>query len=40
MPKYTDPKKTWRYSNEFKVKAAQLSLIDKLQVKQVAETGV
>ena len=37
MPKYTKPKKTWQYSNEFKVKAVQLSLIDGVQVKEVAD---
>ena len=38
MPKYTKPRKTWQYSNEFKVKAVQLSLIDGVQVKEVAVT--
>lgn len=38
MPKYTKPRKTWQYSNEFKVKAVQLSLIDGVQVKEVADT--
>ncbi len=37
MPKYTKPRKTWHYSNEFKVKAVQLSLIDDVQVKEVAD---
>ena len=38
MPKYTKPRKTWQYSNEFKVKAVQLSLIEGVQVKEVAVT--
>lgn len=38
MPKYTKPRKTWQYSDEFKVKAVQLSLIDGIQVKEVADT--
>jgi transposase len=38
VPKYTKPRKTWQYSNEFKVKAVQLSLIDGVQVKEVADT--
>ena len=38
MPKSTKPKKTWRYSNDFKVKAVQLSLLEGTQVKAVAET--
>lgn len=38
MPRYTKPRKTWHYLNEFKVKAVQLSLLDNVQVKEVAET--
>ena len=38
MPKYTQPRKTWQYSNEFKVKAVQLSLIEGIQVQEVANT--
>jgi len=38
MPKYTKPRKTWQYSNEFKVKAVQFSLIDGVHVKEVAVT--
>ena len=38
MPKYTKPRKTWQYSNEFKVKAVQLSLIEGIQVREVADT--
>jgi transposase len=36
MPRYTQPKKTWRYSPEFKVLAVQMSLEDGIQVQQVA----
>ncbi|WP_419810231.1 IS3 family transposase [Bacterioplanoides sp.] len=38
MPKYNNPRKTWQYSNEFKVKAVQLSLISGIQVQEVANT--
>lgn len=38
MPKYNQPRKTWQYSNEFKVKAVQLSLLCNVQVKDVAGT--
>ena len=38
MPKYTKPRRTWHYQNEFKVKAVQLSLLEGVQVKEVAET--
>ena len=38
MAKYTQPKRTWQYSNEFKAKAVQLSLMAGVQVKVVANT--
>lgn len=38
MPRYTKPRRTWHYLNEFKVKAVQLSLLEGVQVKEVAET--
>ena len=38
MPKYHQPRKTWRYPNAFKVKAVQLSLQDGVQVTTVATT--
>mgnify|MGYP004122744205 CR=1 FL=1 len=28
MPKYTQPRKTWQYSNEFKIKTVQPRLIE------------
>jgi transposase len=37
MPKYNQPRKTWRYPDEFKVKAVQLSLMDGIQVQAVAQ---
>jgi len=37
MPRYNQPRKTWRYSNDFKVKAVKLSCQDGIQVKQVAD---
>ena len=38
MPRYNNSRKTWRYTEEFKAKAVQLSLLDNVQVKEVAET--
>jgi len=38
MPRYNNPKKTSKYPNEFKVKAVQLSLLDGIRVKEVAQT--
>jgi len=38
MPKYNNPRKTWLYPNDFKVKAVQLSLLNDVQVKEVAKT--
>lgn len=37
MSKYIKHKKTYKYSNEFKVKAVQLSHLDGIQVKDIAE---
>jgi len=37
MPRYTQPKRTQKYSNEFKIKAVKLSQQEGIQVKQVAE---
>ena len=36
MPRYTQPRKTWSYSMDFKAKAVELSLQEGLAVKQVA----
>ena len=38
MPKYNNPRRTWSYTKEFKAKAVQLSMLEGVQVKQVAET--
>lgn len=38
MPRYTQPRRTWHYLNEFKVKAVQLSLLEGVQVQDVAKT--
>ena len=38
MPKYTQPRKTWQYLNESKVKATQLSLAEGIQVQELANT--
>ena len=38
MPKYNNPRKTWEYSQDFKAKAVELSLLDGTRVKDVAET--
>lgn len=37
MPKPTQPRKTWRYSMEFKSMAVQMSLQEGIQVQQVAQ---
>jgi transposase len=37
MPKTVQPKKTWSYTADFKVKAVKLSYQPNVQVKQVAE---
>jgi len=36
MPRYTQPKKTWFYPVDFKIKAVQLSLRDDVSSKDVA----
>jgi len=33
MPKVINPRRTWKYKNEFKVKAVQFNLQDSVQVK-------
>ena len=38
MPRFTQHRKTKQYSNEFKTKAVQLSLIDGVQVQEVAKS--
>ena len=38
MPRYNNPKKTYRYTEEFKAKAVQLSLLEGVQVQEVADT--
>lgn len=38
MAKVINPRRTWKYGNDFKVKAVQLSLQDGVQVKDVANT--
>jgi transposase len=37
MPKYTQPKKTWFYPVDFKIKAVELSLRDDVSSKDVAQ---
>jgi transposase len=37
MPRYTNPRKTWSYSNEFKIRAVKLSFHPDNKVKDVAE---
>ncbi len=37
MPKSIQPKKTWSYTADFKVKAVKLSYQPNIQVKQIAE---
>lgn len=36
MPQYNNPRKTWQYSTDFKVKAVELSCQEGIQVQQVA----
>lgn len=38
MPRYNQPRRTWRYTEEFKAKAVQLSLMDGVQVQEIAAT--
>jgi transposase len=37
MPRYKNQKKTMKYSNEFKTKAVQLSHMENIQVKDIAQ---
>ncbi len=37
MPKYNNPRKTWQYTKDFKLKAVKLSHQDGIQVQQVAK---
>lgn len=36
MPRYTQPRKTWSYTKDFKVKAVKLSYQANIQVQEVA----
>jgi len=38
MPRYTQPRKTWRYTDEFKAKAVELTYLEAIKIKDVAET--
>ncbi len=38
MPRYTQPRRTWQYTNEFKVKAVELSHLRYVKVQEVART--
>lgn len=38
MAKVNNPRRTWKYSIEFKAKAVQLSFLEGVQIKDVAET--
>ena len=38
MPRYNQPRKTWRYSNEFKAKAVELTHLEDIKIKDVAAT--
>lgn len=37
MPRYNNPRKTWRYSNDFKISAVKMSYQPDIQSKQVAD---
>ena len=38
MARYNQPRKTWRYTNEFKAKAVELTHLEDIKIKDVAET--
>ncbi|MBV1952187.1 MAG: transposase [Cycloclasticus sp.] len=38
MPRTTQSKRTYRYSDEFKVQSGELSLAEDLQIKQIADS--
>ena len=38
MPKTTQPRKTWQYTKEFKIKAVKLTLLYDYKVKDVASS--
>ena len=38
MPKYNNSRKTWEYSQDFKAKAVELTLLEGIRVKDVAAT--
>ena len=38
MARYNQPRKTWRYTNEFKAKAVELTYLEDIKIKDVAET--
>lgn len=38
MPRYNQPKKTHRYTTEFKTKAVRLSHMEGVQIQEVAKT--
>ena len=38
MARYNQPRKTWRYTNEFKAKAVELTYLEDIMIKDVAET--
>lgn len=38
MPRYTQPRRTWQYTNEFKAKAVELSYLDDVKIQDVAKT--
>lgn len=37
MPKYNNPRRTWKYTDEFKYKAVRLSYMEGVMVKDVSE---
>ena len=37
MPRYNNPKKTYRYTQEFKTKAVELSKLKGVQVQEIAQ---
>ena len=40
MPKYNNPRRTWKYSNDFKVNAVQLSFVVGVTIKTVSDFNI
>ena len=38
MPRYTRPRRTWKYSKEFKLKAVKLTFQENTRIKDIAHS--